>query len=79
MIVWPEDRTLTSVARENIARFRATAGAKDLDADVQQWVLRSWARMPDPPFRMILTSDLEEATVTIEGNGIWNLVKHPVR
>jgi hypothetical protein len=80
MIVWPDDRILSSAARDNIARFRATAGAKTLEADTHQWTFQSWARLPEPPYRMILVSDGgEQATITIEENGLWNINRQPLR
>jgi hypothetical protein len=80
MIVWPEESRLTPVARENLARFRATAASKSLEADAQSWSFQSWARLADPPFRSILVSDGgETATLTIEDNGIWNLARQSLR
>ena len=80
MIVWPDDRILSAAARDNIARFRATAGAKALETDTFQWIFQSWARMPDPPYRMILVSDGgEQATITIEEDGLWNCSRQPLR
>lgn len=80
MIVWPEDRLLGAAARENLARLRSTAAAKALEADAAQWTFHSWARQPDAPYRHVLVSDGgEQATVTIEDNGIWNISKRPLR
>ncbi len=80
MIVWPEDKHLTSTARDNLERFKATGASKALESDAQQWTFQSWARMPDPPCHMILVSDAgESASVTIEDNGVWNMSKQSVR
>lgn len=80
MILWPEDRALSPAARENLLRFRATGGAKALEADTHQWTFQSWARVAAPPYRNILVSDGgEEATLTIEENGLWNIARRSLR
>ena len=81
MIDWPSDGILSPAARENLARFRATGVAKELEADPQSWKFQSWARMPDPPYRMILSNEGSGhlVVVTIEDSGVWNVTRDSLR
>ena len=68
MIRWLEDERLPATVKTNIARFKATSFAKDLDEGQSEWRFMSWPRTPDMPLRFLLRSDdHRHATFTIDG------------
>ena len=78
MISWPNEDALPEAAKRHMSDFKKTAAAKELDEDETHWVFHSFARMPDPPVRMILQSATAESegsrprvTVTLDERGVW--------
>ena len=56
MIRWLEDERLSSAVKANMARFKATSFAKDLDESEARWRFMSWPRSSDTPMRFLLES-----------------------
>jgi hypothetical protein len=80
MIIWPNERALTPTARRNLADFRATTAAKDLEDEATEWQVHSYSWLSDAPNRTILLSDDgEQETVTIEEDGMWTLTRWALR
>jgi hypothetical protein len=70
MIRWLEDERLAPSVKENMARFKATSFAKDLDEAAATWRFMSWPRTDHTPLRFLLKSnDHQNATFTIDGVG----------
>jgi hypothetical protein len=70
MIRWLEDDRLAPEVMDNMARFKATSFAKDLDEDRASWRFMSWPRTDHTPLRFLLQSDdHRNATFTIDGDG----------
>jgi hypothetical protein len=68
MIRWLDDERISSTVKENLARFKATSFAKDLDESPVNWRFMSWPRSSDLPLRFLLRSeDHHLATFTIDG------------
>ena len=57
MIRWLEDDRLAATVKENMARFKATSFAKDLDEDRVSWRFMSWPRNEHTPLRFLLESE----------------------
>jgi hypothetical protein len=71
MIRWLEDERLSSNVKANMARFKATSFAKDLDESAARWQFMSWPRTDHAPLRFLLRSDdHRHATFTIDGAGM---------
>ena len=71
MIRWLEDDRLPSPVKANLARFKATSFAKDLDESPIRWRFMSWPRTPHTPLRFLLRSDdHRDATFTIDDAGL---------
>jgi hypothetical protein len=69
MIRWLEDERLSPTVKANIARFKATSFAKDLDETEAEWRFMSWPRSTDAPLRFLLRSnDHHNALFTIDGS-----------
>jgi hypothetical protein len=67
MIHWLEDERLSSAVKANMARFKATSFAKDLDESAAGWRFMSWPRTAHTPLRFLLRSDdHRNATFTID-------------
>jgi len=67
MIRWLEDERLSSSVKANMARFKATSFAKDLDEGEARWRFMSWPRSEARPLRFLLESDDQlRATFTID-------------
>ena len=67
MIRGLEDERLPPAVKANIARFKATSFAKDLDESEAEWRFMSWPRTSDSPRRFLLRSDDRHvATFTID-------------
>lgn len=72
MITWPDPKSLTDDAQRHIEAFRRTSLAKELEEAEHAWTLVSWARMPDPPARMILRSvEGQQIVCTLDQGGLW--------
>jgi hypothetical protein len=70
MIRWLEEDRLSSAVKANMARFKATSFAKDLDEGQTRWRFMSWPRNDHTPMRFLLASDgHERATFTIDDSG----------
>jgi hypothetical protein len=70
MIRWLDDERLSSAVKANMARFKATSFAKDLDEGEARWQFMSWPRTDHTPLRFLLKSEArQQATFTIDGNG----------
>jgi hypothetical protein len=71
MIRWLDDARLSSTVKANLARFKATSFAKDLDESDARWRFMSWPRTDHTPMRFLLESnDHRHATFTIDEGGI---------
>jgi hypothetical protein len=57
MIRWLDDDRLSSAVKANMARFKATSFAKDLDESEARWRFMSWPRNDHMPMRFLLQSD----------------------
>ena len=63
MIRWLDDARLSDAVKANLARFRATSFAKDLDEEEASWQFMSWPRTDHTPLRFLLrSSDSRRAT-----------------
>jgi hypothetical protein len=70
MIDWPHDEKLNAASTDNLARFRATAVAKELEEDSHAWRFQSWAWTRGAPWKWILESDTRRlVTLTMEEDG----------
>ncbi len=70
MIRWLDDERLPPTVKANMARFKATSFAKDLDESETEWRFMSWPRTDHTPLRFILrSSSNRSATFTIDGAG----------
>jgi hypothetical protein len=71
MIRWLEDERLSKAVKANMARFKSTSFAKDLDESEARWRFMSWPRTDDMPMRFLLESDDQQhATFTIDDGGL---------
>lgn len=78
MIAWPDEDALNDAAKRHMRAFKKTAVAKEFDEDEKNWVFHSFARMPDPPVRMILQDETSpnetvrpRVTITMDERGVW--------
>ena len=72
MMRWPEEDTLTTVARTNMDRLRATAACLELEEDARTWRFLAWAWSKEAPWRWILESDARRlVTVTMNADRTW--------
>jgi hypothetical protein len=70
MIRWLDDDRLSSAVKSNMARFKATSFAKDLDESEARWRFMSWPRTDSTPLRFLLESDdRKHATFTFDAGG----------
>jgi len=70
MIRWIEDERLSAAVKANMARFKATSFAKDLDESAAHWRFMSWPRTDHTPLRFLLRSDDQhQAVFTVDGDG----------
>ncbi len=69
MIRWLDDDRLSAAVKGNMARFKATTFAKDLDESQARWRFMSWPRNDHTPMRFLLTSEHRHATFTIDDRG----------
>jgi hypothetical protein len=70
MIRWLDDERLPAAVKANMARFKATSFAKDLDESAAHWRFMSWPRSEDTPLRFLLRSDDQrQATFTVDEGG----------
>ena len=70
MIRWRDDERLSPSVKANMARFKATSFAKDLDESEAEWRFMSWPRSENAPLRFLLeSSGRQHATFTIDGGG----------
>jgi len=71
MIRWLEDERLPAPVKANMARFKATSFAKDLDESEARWRFMSWPRTDHTPLRFLLESDdRRRATFTLDAGGV---------
>jgi hypothetical protein len=71
MIRWLDDDRLSPAVKANMARFKATSFAKDLDEGDARWRFMSWPRTSNTPMRFLLESDdHRHATFTIDADGL---------
>jgi hypothetical protein len=78
MIRWLEDERLSSAVKANMARFKATSFAKDLDEGDARWRFMSWPRTDHNPMRFLLESDdRRHATFTFDAAGMaYGKIEH---
>jgi hypothetical protein len=57
MIRWLDEQRLSPTVKANVARFRATSFAKDLDEGESVWRFMSWPRSAEAPLVFLLRSD----------------------
>jgi hypothetical protein len=70
MIRWLEDERLSASVKANMARFKATSFAKDLDESAAHWRFMSWPRSEATPLRFLLRSDDQhQAVFTVDDGG----------
>jgi hypothetical protein len=76
MIAWPSDDKMNATSTENLARFRRTAVAKELEEDTHTWRFQCWAWTSYGPWKWILHSDTHRlVTLTMDEDGEY-LVKY---
>jgi len=63
MIRWLDDERLPAAVKANMARFKATTFAKDLDESRAYWRFMSWPRSEEWPLRFLLRSDDQRQAV----------------
>ena len=74
MIQWPEDSTLTTLARANMARLKRTSISLELEDDARTWRFLAWAWSKEAPWRWILESDARrQVTVTMDADQTWTV------
>jgi hypothetical protein len=80
MITWPDEDALNEAAKRHMAAFKKTAAARELEEDEHTWVFHSWARMPDPPVRMLLQDETppnggprQRVMVVLNEGGTWTM------
>jgi len=72
MIQWPEDSTLTTIARANMDRLKRISISLELEDDARNWKFLAWAWSKDAPWRWILESDARrQVTVTMNADQTW--------
>lgn len=74
MIVWPSESKLTPVAKGNLERFKATAAARALEDDTEQWRFMNWSWLAEPPIRFTLVNDQQHmVTFTLGTTGHYTM------
>lgn len=73
MIAWPAPDALSEGAKKALALFKKTGFSAELEQDTKKWRFRSWARSPEAPARMIVSTEAgdETRTFTLEMTGFW--------
>ena len=74
MIRYPNEDRLPEAARENIARFKQSSIAAELDASTEAWSLDNWPWLAEPPHRFLFRNEQHVGKeVIFRGNGSWTV------
>ena len=74
MISYPNEDRLPMAARENLARFKKSSVAAELDASPEVWSLDNWPWTVEPPHRFVLrNANHEGKEIIFRANGTWTV------
>lgn len=78
MLHFPYEGVLNQAARTNLARFRETSAARELEEDTRAWRLVAWSWTSEPIAHFTVRDEHDERVYAVEPDGIWDVVSTDV-